>query len=80
MEVLEFVLLNFDVKDLVCVVLMCMYFNASGIVERVAGARMEFVLCVMVLMFMKWDLYLKVWYYCMFSECVECVVGNVLLG
>ena len=79
-EVLELVLLNLDVKDLARVASTCTYFNASGIVERVAGARMEFVPRAAALMLTKRDSYLKAWHHCTFSERAERAAGNVSLG
>ena len=79
-EVLELVLLNLDVKDLARVASTCTYFNASGIVERVAGARMEFVPRATALMLTKRDSYLKAWHHCTFSERAERAAGNVSLG
>ena len=79
-EVLELILLNLEVKDLGRVASTCSYFSASGIVERVAAARVEAVPRAQVMVLTKKDSFLKAWHHCTFSERAERMSLNVSLG
>lgn len=79
-EVLELVLLNLQARDLAVVGATCAYFNASGIIERVAAARLERVPRADALVLTKRDSYLKAWHHCTVSEQAERASANVSLG
>jgi len=79
-EILELVMLNLDARDLGRLAMSCAYFNSSGIVERVAAARLEQVPRADALVLTKQDSYLKAWHHCTVSELAERAAGNVSLG
>ena len=81
-EILELVLLNLDEKDLGALMATSSYFASSGIVERVAEAKLVAAPRgeIMAQLLGERDSCLKALHHCVFAERAERAATNVSLG
>ena len=79
-EILELVLLQLNAKELGRLATTCRYFNASGIVERVATALLPTAPRADMLCLFPQDSRLKAMHHCEFSERAERAAASLSLG